>query len=119
MKEENVFWVGTQPLQEKSQPSLADDETFVAGIRGVFESSGYPVTQFVSALGPYGTWLVVFQRSEQEERVLWNGKTEQLILQIPLPAGGWEDRIVTEGLSQDFDGFVAGIEEILNQCAAD
>ena len=113
MKEENVYWVGTQPLAEKQAPHLADDPAFVAAISAACEAAACPVKRFISALGPYGTWLVEIQRDGQIQRVLWNGKETRLVLQVPLVGGGWEDPRSIELAKQDTDGFVAGVAEIL------
>jgi len=113
MKEENVYWVGTQPISEKKAPSLGDDPAFVEAISAACEAAGCPVSRFISAMGPYGTWLVEIQRAGQGQRILWNGKDAALVLQVPLVEGGWEDPVSIEVATPDAAGFVAGINEIL------
>jgi hypothetical protein len=115
MKEENVYWVGTQPIGEKKAPMLADDPGFVTAITTACEAEGCHVQRFVSALGPYGTWLVEIQRDGQVQRILWNGKEAKLVLQVPLRQGGWEDPLTIEVATQDQDGFVAGVTEMLSR----
>jgi hypothetical protein len=117
MKEESIFWVGTQPLPEKKTPSLADDERFVAAITSVCESAGWQVGQFVSALGPFGTWLVEIERHGENQRILWNGKEERLIRQVKLSQGGWEDPDAIAVGTKDLDGFVDGVNAILSGIA--
>jgi len=114
MKEENVFWVGTQPLLEKKGPVLADDESFVAAISATCEAAGCRVGRFVSALGPYGTWVIEIQRDGKDQRIVWNGKEERLVLQVELSQGGWEDPLAIEIDNKDADGFVAGVTRLLN-----
>jgi len=115
LKEENVFWVGTQPLTEKKQPALADDEEFVAAIAGACAAAGCRAGRFVSALGPYGTWVVEVERDgvQRAQRIVWNGKEARLILQSELPQGGWEDSRVIEVAAPDTAGFVAGVAALL------
>ncbi|MGI9342281.1 MAG: hypothetical protein ACR2QV_05490 [Gammaproteobacteria bacterium] len=115
MKEDNVFWVGTQPLAEKNQPALADNEEFVAAISGACAAAGCRAGQFVSALGPYGTWVVEVERdrAQRAQRIVWNGKEARLILQSELPEGGWEDPRIIEVTAPDTAGFVAGVTELL------
>jgi len=117
MKEESVFWVGTQPLPDKRTPSLADDESFVAAITSTCESAGCRVVQFVSALGPFGTWLVEIERHGENQRILWNGKKERLILQVSLSQGGWADPIEIAIETKDLDGFLNGVNAILSRSA--
>ena len=106
--------MGTQPVEEKKAPGLADDPNFVTAISTACEAAGCPVQRFVSALGPYGTWLVEIRRDGEEQRVLWNGKEARLVLQIRLTQGGWEDPLSIEVPVQDTDGFVAGVAQILS-----
>ena len=113
MKEENVLWVGTQPIGEKTTPVLADDASFVAAITTVCEATGCRVHQFISALGPYGTWLVEIWRDGQDQRIFWNGKAARLVLQVSLSQGGWEDSLTIEVATLDTDGFVAAVTELL------
>ena len=113
MKEENVFWVGTQPLLGKKAKGLADDESFVAAIRATCEAAGCQVHRFVSALGPYGTWVVEIERDGRQQRIVWNGKDERLVLQLQLSQGGWEDPFAIEVTKQEAGGFVDGVKEIL------
>ena len=118
MKEESVFWVGTQPLLDKKTPDLADDESFVAEIRCACESAGCKVQRFISALGPFGTWLVEIEHHGEEKRILWNGKEERLILQVKLSQGGWEDPMAIAVATKTLDGFVDGINAILSRIEA-
>jgi len=114
MKEENVYWVGTQPIGEKKAPDLADDPSFVAAITAACEAADCIVQGFISALGPYGTWLVEIKRDGQEQRILWNGKEAKLVLQVPLHQGGWEDPLAIEVTMQDKNGFVEAVTDILS-----
>jgi len=113
MKEESVFWVGTQPLLDDRSPGLAHDEQFVAAMTRACAAAGCKVHRFVAALGPYGTWLVEIERDGEDQRVLWNGKEQRLVLQVKLEQGGWEDPRSLEIPDQDTEGFVAGITELL------
>jgi hypothetical protein len=117
MKEETVYWVGTQPLPDNKTASIADDESFVAAIRCACESAGCQVRQFVSALGPFGTWLVEIEHHGEEKRILWNGKEERLILQVKLSQGGWEDPMAIAVATKTLDGFVDGVNAILSVIA--
>jgi len=117
MKEEDVYWVGTQPILERKAAALADDPAFVAAISAACEAAGCPVNRFISAMGPYGTWLVEIQRAGQVQRILWNGKEACLVLQVPLIEGGWEDPLSIEVATQDTAGFLAGVNEIFASAA--
>ena len=113
MKEDDVFWLRGTPGANRQPEQLADTPEFVTAIRNTCETAGCPVERLVSAKGPYGTWLVEIQRHGQDQRVLWNGKDRKLVLQVPLPQGGWEDAVAMEVQSQDTPGFVAGVSAIL------
>jgi hypothetical protein len=111
LSEEGIFWRGGTPGAATRQAHLADDEQFVAAIRDACESAGGGFRRFISAQGAYGTWVVELERGGQ--RVLWNGKDECMVLQIPLTEGGWEDAIVIDVATHDQPGFVAGVSDIL------
>lgn len=116
-KEDDVFWLGGAPgiRKKPGEPSghLADRAEFSAAITRCCESAGCTVKQFVSAMGPYGTWLVAFEREGHAQRILWNGREERLVLQVELPNGGWEDPISIEVAQPDQAGFIAGVEQVL------
>jgi hypothetical protein len=115
MAEENtVFWLGGQPRGgAKPTERLADSEAFVAAIRTACGEAGCDFQRVISALGPYGTWLVEIQRDGKAQRVLWNGKEERLVLQVQLSRGGWEDPLSIKVADHDIDGFAAGVRAIL------
>jgi hypothetical protein len=113
LKEEGIFWRGGAPGAKDKKGRLADDAEFVAAIRGACESAGCRFQRFVSAQGPYGTWLAEIERDGQAQRVLWNGKDECMVLQIERKQGGWDDTITIEVGTHDQPGFVAGVTEIL------
>ena len=113
-EEHGIFWLGKQSKTGVEDKHLADTEEFVAGIRKACESCGCKVQQFVSAQGVYGTWLVEFSRDGTEERVLWNGKNKQLVLQVRKKQGLWEEPATMSVFNQDLNGFVAGVQSLLS-----
>ena len=87
MSESEVFWMGGQPGRAEREPQLADDEAFVAEIRATCQAMGCDFDGFVSAEGPYGTWVAELRRDGVRQRVLWNGKDEVLVLQVERTGG--------------------------------
>jgi hypothetical protein len=114
MTEDKVFWVGKRPGMEGKGGGLAEDEAFVAAIREACEAAGCRFQRFVAAMGPYGTWVAEIQRDGEDQRVLWNGKEEKLVLQLKLPEGGWEDPVSLEVAKQTSDGFVERVGVLLD-----
>ena len=86
----------------------------VAAISSACEGAGCQVGRFISALGPYGTWVIEIERAGEDQRIVWNGKEERLVLQVKLRQGGWEDLPSIAVAAQDTDGFVAAVTEILS-----
>jgi hypothetical protein len=113
MTDNEVHWVGKRPGQDEKRTELLRDEAFIEAIRAVCESSGCRYQRFVAAMGPYGTWLAEIQRDGIDQRVLWNGKDECLVLQVKLPEGGWEDPVSLEVPEQTADGFVERVGALL------
>ena len=114
MKEDDIFWLGRRSTPKDTGDRLADDEAFVAAVRAACEAAGCEYQRFISALGPYGTWLVEIRRDGKAQRVLWNGKDARMVLQIELTQGGWEDAVAIDVAEQNLDGFVAGVNQILS-----
>lgn len=114
MTEESVFWLGGRPQSATAGQHLADTPEFVAAIRSACEAVGAEVQQFVSAKGPYGTWLVAIRREGADERILWNGKDRTMVLQTALAQGGWEDTRVQAAEPQDTGAFVAALRSLLS-----
>ena len=115
VEEQGVFWLGGQPGTDKGQKHLADSEAFVARMNEACETEGCEVQRFVSAQGAYGTWLLEFRRDGKNQRVVWNGKDERLVLQVALGHGGWEEPKAMSIANKDQDGFAAGLKTILGR----
>ena len=118
VKEDEIMWIGRRAGSGTVEPKLADDENFVAAIREACETAGCRFQRFISAMGPYGTWVAEIERDGEDQRVLWNGKGARLVLQVKLPEGGWEDPISLDVPDQDTDGFVARVKALLADAPA-
>ena len=113
MTESNVFWFGKRTGAGDIRKNLADDPEFASAMRDVCANFGCEVRRFVSAQGIYGTWIVEFERDGVNQRIVWNGKDERLVLQVERAAGGWDEPADTAVESADVTGFVAGIEGLM------
>ena len=81
------------------------------------EGHGCTIQRFVSAKGVYGTWLLEFERDGANQRIVWNGKEEKLVLQVVSARGGWDEPKATTVGSIDVPGFSAGIRELIGRDA--
>ncbi len=114
-EEHGIFWLGAPPEPQQTPQHLADSDEFVCGIQQACESAGCQVKRFIAAQGVYGTWLVEFSRDATEERVLWNGKEQQLVLQVRSGHGSWDEPKTVPVANQDLEGFAAALEVLLSQ----
>ena len=117
MKESEVFWLGTRSRSGDEFRNFADDQEFVIAMRTECKAHGCEIQRFVSAKGRYGTWLLEFGRDGKNQRVVWNGKEEKLLLQIALASGGWEEPRSTTVASVDVQGFAEGIRMLIGRDA--
>jgi hypothetical protein len=58
--------------------------------------------------------VIEIERAGEDQRLVWNGKEQRLVLQVKLRQGGWEDLPSIAVPAQDTDGFVVGVTEILS-----
>lgn len=112
MKENEVFWLGRRSRAGGERELFADEPEFVAAMQDACAGHGCEIQRFVSARGPYGTWLVEFRRDGKNQRIVWNGKDEILVLQVELIGGGWEESHATQVAQIDVSGFVDGVNRL-------
>ena len=115
MKENDVFWLGTRSRSGDQRRNFADEKEFAMAMQAACEAHGCTIQRFVSAKGVYGTWLLEFGRDGTNQRIVWNGKEEKLVLQVALARGGWDEPKVTTVASIDAPGFSAGISELIGR----
>lgn len=118
MADNEIFWLGGKPGSGARGPKLAEGEQFVQAIRTACEDLGCEFQRLVSAEGPYGTWLVEYNRDGQNQRVVWNGKDEIMVLQQERPNGGWDEPRELEVEQRDVAGFSAAVRKILTDDSA-
>jgi len=115
MKENEVFWLGTRSKAGEQRRNFADEQDFVAAIQTACEGYGCDIQRFVSAKGVYGTWLLEFSRDGKNQRIVWNGKEQKLVLQVALGSGGWQEPQSTPVTSIDVQGFGEGIRMLIGR----
>jgi hypothetical protein len=115
MKENAVFWLGRRSKSGDERKRFADEPDFVTSMQKSCEAHGCRIQRFVSAKGPYGTWLLEFERDGKSQRVVWNGREEKLVLQVALNTGGWEEPAATKIVSIDVQGFIDGIRLLIGR----
>jgi hypothetical protein len=117
MKENDVFWLGSRSRSGDQRQNFADEKEFAMAMRAACEAHGCTIQRFVSAKGVYGTWLLEFGRDGTNQRIVWNGKEEKLVLQVALAGSGWDEPKSTTVASIDIRGFSAGICELIGRDA--
>jgi len=115
MKENEVFWLGKRSRTGEEHKNFADEPEFAAAMQDACTGYGCKVQRFVSAKGVYGTWLLEFERGGTNQRIVWNGKDEKMVLQVMLARGGWEEPKETTIDETDIPGFIDGIRELVGR----
>jgi hypothetical protein len=113
VKEEPVFWLGGRPGTPSDVVTAPASGSLEPAVRAACRALGVEPEDFVAALGGYGSWLVHFTRTDRRERIVWNGRERQLVLQKAIRSGGWEDVHACDVASTDEAGLAAGIKALL------
>lgn len=115
MSKNEVFWLGQRARSGERCRNIADEPQFSAAMQALCRKNGCKVRRFISAKGEYGTWLIEFERDGQNQRIVWNGKDEKMVLQVERPRGGWDEpsEIAIEEI--DAAGFADGINRLIGR----
>lgn len=113
MKEEPVFWLGGRPGTPNDIEAAPENGSLEPAVRAACRAAGLEPEDFVAALGGYGSWLVHFTRARRRERIVWNGRERQLVLQKAIRSGGWEDVQACDVTGTDEAGLAAGIKALI------
>jgi hypothetical protein len=115
MNENEVFWLGQRVRSGEQRRNIAEEPQFAAAMKVVCQNNGCKVQRFVSAKGAYGTWLIEFERDDKNQRIVWNGRAEKMVLQIELSRGGWEEPSEVAIEEIDLAGFADGIVRLIGR----
>jgi hypothetical protein len=74
---------------------------------------GCDVEDYVAAAGAYGSWLVRFGRDGQHQRLVWNGKEGQLVLEQATTGVDWNELGSSPVTERDQEHFVAAVRTLL------
>ncbi len=114
VSEKAVFWLGGQPGQAGApKKGLEQDQDFVAAIRQACESNGFKVRDYVAAQGAFGSWLVHLSKDGRRQRLVWDGKENQLRFEQALESRDWKELCTSEVTERDVDGFIAAVQSAL------
>ncbi|MCZ6516657.1 MAG: hypothetical protein O6763_04120 [Gammaproteobacteria bacterium] len=114
MSEKPVFWLGGKPgLAGAPKTGIEQDQAFAAALRQTCESNGFKVRDYVAAQGAFGSWLVHLSKDGRKQRLVWNGKENQLLFEQALEPGGWTELCTSAVTEQDGDGFIAAAQSLL------
>jgi hypothetical protein len=114
VSEKAVFWLGGQPGQAGApKKGLEQDQDFAAALRKACESNGFKVRDYVPAQGAFGSWLVHLSKDGRKQRLVWNGKENQLLFEQVLEPRGWKELCTSEVSEHNVDGFIAAVHSVL------
>lgn len=113
MAEHEVMWIGRRPAALAPVTNAAATEDFAAAITDACAACGGTVADYVAAAGVYGSWLVRFDREGRQQRLVWNGKDGQLVLEQAGPGNAWTMLASRPVSARELPHFVAAVREIL------
>lgn len=82
---------GQVPGVPDATESIKATTALEPAIRQACRAQGIAAENFVVAQSHHGSWLVLFSAGQRQQRIVWDGKDQRLVLQGALRAGGWED----------------------------
>jgi hypothetical protein len=107
------MWIGRKPATLASVENAAAAEEFANAITDACVAKGCDLQDYVAAAGPYGSWLVRFRKDDQRQRIVWNGKSGQLVLEQATAGIEWDQLAVADCPDRTATGFVAAINGLL------
>lgn len=114
MSEKAVFWLGGKPGQAGApKKGIEQEQEFAAAIRQACETNGFKFREYVAAQGAFGSWLVQLSKDGVRQRLVWNGKDDQLLFEQALETGDWEQLCAGDVAAHDLTGFVTVVESML------
>ena len=113
MAEHEVMWIGRRPATLAPKEHAATSEAFAEAVTGACADCGCDVEDYVAAAGAYGSWLLRFARDGKRERLVWNGKDGQLVLEQATTGVNWRELGNSAVSERDQEHFVAAVRALL------
>jgi hypothetical protein len=113
MAEHEVMWIGRRPAGLPPDENPAATEAFAGALVDACTACGVEVEDYVAAAGPYGSWLIRFQRDGRRERVVWNGREGLLVHEQATPGIDWRELGAESPAARDLPAFTASLARLL------
>jgi hypothetical protein len=113
MAEHEVMWIGRQPAGLPVADNPAATEAFATALTDACAACGVDVEDYVAAAGPYGSWLIRFQRNGQRQRLVWNGRAGRLVHEQALSGSDWQELGAEAPASRDLAAFIDSLARLL------
>ncbi len=117
MAEHEVMWIGRRPATLAPVEHPATTEAFAEAVTAACAGCGCDVEDYVAAAGPFGSWLIRFVRDGERQRLVWNGKDGQLLLEQATPGVDWTELGSSPVNDRDQEHFVAAVQALLGGSA--
>ena len=111
--EHEVMWIGRRPAALAPVEHPATTEAFAEAVTATCAAGGCAVEDYVAAAGVYGSWLVRFARDGRRQRLVWNGKDGQLVLEQATAGTHWDTLGTRPVAERDEAHFTAAIRDLL------
>jgi hypothetical protein len=115
MAEHEVMWIGRRPAAMATKEHPATTEDFAAAITDACAACGCEVEDYLAAAGLYGSFLVRFRRQDVRQRLVWNGKEGQLVLEQATTGPEWATLASSPVTERTTSGFATALEQLLTR----
>ena len=106
------MWIGRRPTSLAPAENPAATEDYAEAVTAACADCGLEVDDYIAAAGPFGSWLVRFERNGGRGRLVWNGKERCLLLEEPSGVE-WVERGRFEPADTELGTLVAGLRTLL------
>jgi hypothetical protein len=114
MAEHEVMWIGRTPAGLPLADNPAATEEYATALTDACAACGADVLDYVAAAGPYGSWLIRFDRNGQRERLVWNGREGRLVHERATAGTDWLELGTETPASRDLAACLASLARLLN-----
>lgn len=113
LAEHEIMWIGRRPAATAPAAHPAATEAFADAVTQACAGAGCEVQDYVAAAGPYGSWMVRFNRGGHRCRLVWNGKEGRLVLEQATAGIDWQELATAPVENRQADGLVAAVTALL------
>lgn len=113
MSEHEIMWIGRRSSGAPEGPQETEAPDYAEAVVAACAAAGCEASRYVAARGPFGSWLVELKLGQRPARLIWNGKSGELSLEIQRPPSAWDPLAATSVEDPSRDSLLSAAREFL------